>query len=74
MSRPKPTVESLWPVVSGATSFADLCRMLLGRGVFDLPYVEKIAITDTLATRLGFQVAGATLRSSMKPSRWRSRD
>lgn len=70
-SRMKPTAETLWPAVSGATSFADLCRLLYGRGVLDLPLVEKIAIADALVTRLGFQVAGVTLRHGLKPSRWR---
>jgi len=71
MSRPTPTAETLWPAVSGAASFADLCRLLYGRGVLDLPLVEKIAIADTLATRLGFEVAGSTFRHGLKPSRWR---
>lgn len=73
MSRPTPTAETLWPVVSGAESFADLCRLLYGRGVLDLPVVEKVAIADALVTRLGFEVAGSTLRHGLKPSRWRSR-
>lgn len=72
-SRPKPTAETLWPVVAGVTTFSDLCRLLYGRGVMDLPLVERIAIADALATRLGFEVTGCTLRGSMKPSRWRSR-
>lgn len=74
MSRPKPTAETLWPAVATSASFADLCRRLYGRGVFDLGYVDKITITDALATRLGFEVSGCTLRGSVKPSRWRSRD
>lgn len=71
-SRPKPTAESLWPVVSGAATFADLCRLLYGRGVLDLPLPEKIAIADALVNRLGFEVAGSTFRHGLKPSRWRT--
>lgn len=55
-SHQKPTADTLWPTVSGAGTFSDLCRLLYGRGVLDLPLVERIAIADALATRLGLEI------------------
>jgi len=72
-SHQKPTADTLWPTVSGAGTFSDLCRLLYGRGVLDLPLVERIAIADALATRLGLEVTDPTLRHGVRPSRGRPR-
>lgn len=66
---PRQTPDALWPVVADVTSFSELCRRLYARGVMDLPLVERIAIAEPLAIRLGIKVSGGTYRHQLTASR-----